>query len=77
MAKFSWREFVVDKLESLPPEELHRIGVTLGLIGTDEELAPGELSTQLMRRAGAGQKARPLVDAVYRRLGLDVPAGQL
>lgn len=71
MPKFSWREFVVDKLLSLRPEELHRIGTELRLIHAGEPYprTPGELGTLLLHRAAADQKEEMLVPAVYRTLG--------
>jgi hypothetical protein len=38
MAKFSWREFVADRLTALPPEELMRIGKELGLIEAQDQV---------------------------------------
>jgi hypothetical protein len=75
MAKFSWREFIVDRLTALPPEELLRIGTQLGLIEAVEHSvrAPGEVYKLLLRRATAQHKEALLVTAVYRSLGQEPP----
>ena len=75
MRNFSWREFVVDRLLSLPPEELRRIGIESGLIGLEdpETAAQSEVAALLMRRAAAQHREQVLVAAVYRTLGLEVP----
>ena len=75
MAKFSWREFVADRLTALPPEELMRIGKELGLIEAQDqaELALGAVEKLLLRRAAAQHKEAHLVTAVYTSLGLEPP----
>ena len=73
LPKLSWREFIIDKLLSLPPEELRRIGTEVGLIQAGERVAPGEVATLLLRRAASKQKEEELVAAVSRCLSLDAP----
>jgi hypothetical protein len=74
MPKFSWREFTADKLLSLPPEELHRIGMDIGLIQTGESVVPSEVATLLLRRAASKHKEDELVAAVSRSLSREAPA---
>ena len=62
--KLSWREFIIDKLLSLPPEELHRIGAEVGLIQAGEVVAPGEVATLLLRRAAS--KHDVLLPSIWR-----------
>jgi hypothetical protein len=71
--KLSWREFIIDKLLSLPPEELHRIGMEAGLIQADEPVALGEVATLLLRRADSKHKQEELVAAVSRSLSVEAP----
>jgi hypothetical protein len=71
--KLSWREFIIDKLLSLPPDELHRIGAELGLIQAGEPVAPGEVANVLLRRAASKHKEEELVKAVSRSLSREAP----
>jgi hypothetical protein len=71
--KLSWRELIIDKLLSLPPEELHRIGAEVGLIQAGEVVAPGEVATLLLRRAASKHMEDELVTAVSRSLSLEAP----
>lgn len=71
--KLSWREFIIDKLLSLPPEELHRIGAEVRLIQAGEVVAPGEVATLLLRRAASKHMEDELVTAVSRSLSLEAP----
>ena len=71
--KLSWREFIIDKLLSLPYEELHRIGTEVGLIQAGEHVPPGEVATRLLRRAASKHKEDELVAAVSRSLSLEAP----
>jgi hypothetical protein len=71
--KLSWREFISDKLLSLPPDELHRIGMELGLIQAGEPVAPGEVASLLLRRAASKHIEEELVAAVSRSLNREAP----
>lgn len=73
MPKLSWREFIIDKLLSLPSEELHRIGTEVGLIQAGEPIAPGEVANVLLRRAASKHKEQELVAAVSRSLSREAP----
>ncbi len=71
--KLSWREFIIDKLLSLPPQELHRIGTEAGLIQAGELVPAGEVATLLWRRAASKHMEDELVTAVSRSLSLEAP----